>query len=250
LSKIRRIDFSPDEWLAGTIEISDADRGIYITICALIWSRGGRITEELVRRHSCSHGNAIAASISRLEKAGKIVRNGLEIGQKRAENELETAQKRLEKASENGTKGNKIRWNGVTTRSQGNIANHQPSTINHHNKKEDSPNGESKKNILWNPSPDHYRIAEERGYDERWVADQAERYCDWLANTKRRHKDRDRGFRNWIKTANEQRSANGHAGQKKPSAVDSLYEGAARAVAAREARRRAAEPPNGPLLDC
>ena len=129
--KVRRIDFSPDEWLAGTLQLSEFDRGIYITICALIYSRGERIGEELLRRHCRAHGNAISAALSRLENARKIVRNGSEIGQKRCENELETAQKRSENGKENASK----RWNNNgldngTPYAPGN-ANHQPSTTNH-----------------------------------------------------------------------------------------------------------------------
>lgn len=129
--KVRRVDFSADEWLAGTFELSDQDRGVYITICALIWSRGGRIPEGLLRQHCSSHGNAISASLGRLEKAGKIVRNGLEIGQKRAENELETSEKRVRNASENGSKGNKIRWGNDRDPMSPPIANHQLPTTNY-----------------------------------------------------------------------------------------------------------------------
>lgn len=131
--KIRRVDFSPDEWLAGTYELSEFDRGVYITICALIYSRGERIGEELLRRHCQAHGNALNFSLLRLENAGKIARNGSEISQKRCENELETAQKRLRNASENGTLGNEIKKVRAATRSLNGHANHQPSTINHHN---------------------------------------------------------------------------------------------------------------------
>ncbi|HEV2225034.1 MAG TPA: hypothetical protein VGR84_18730 [Candidatus Acidoferrales bacterium] len=139
MKKIRRVDFSPDEWLAGTAELGEFDRGVYITICALIYSRGERIGEELIFRHCRAHGNAIRAALVRLEEARKIVRNGSEIGQKRSENELENARIRLEKHSENGTKGNKIRWNVIATRVPPAIAtiNHQPSTII------ESPNGDS-----------------------------------------------------------------------------------------------------------
>jgi uncharacterized protein YdaU (DUF1376 family) len=128
-SKIRRVDFSPDEWLAGTAELSEFDRGVYITVCALIYSRGGRIGEELLKRHSRAHGNAINSSLLRLEGAGKIVRNGLEIGQKRAEKELETARKRLGNASENGKLGNQIKRLRAATRAGNGHANHhyQPS---------------------------------------------------------------------------------------------------------------------------
>jgi hypothetical protein len=115
--KVRRIDFYPDEWLAGTAELQGLDRGVYITVCALIYSRGGAINEELLRRHCREHGNTLKASLTRLAKAGKIIRNGPEIGQKRSENELETVQKRLRKLSESGTKGNDIKKMRAATRS-------------------------------------------------------------------------------------------------------------------------------------
>jgi len=100
--KVRRIDFSPDEWIAGTQELTLEEEGLYIRICALIWSRGERITYDLLKRSCNAHGNKLNALIHRLEAAGKIVRNGSEIGQKRAENELENAQKRLGKWLEKG----------------------------------------------------------------------------------------------------------------------------------------------------
>jgi uncharacterized protein YdaU (DUF1376 family) len=132
--KARRIDFSPDEWLAGTLGLRPEDRGVYITVCALIYSRGGPIGEELVFAHCRAHGNAIRASLNRLETLGKLIRNGLEISQKRCGIELEKAQKRHEKRIENGAKGG--RPNGLEkpdglddSRAHVTI-NHQPSTIN------------------------------------------------------------------------------------------------------------------------
>jgi len=127
--KVRRVDFSSDEWLAGTIELKGLDRGTYITVCSLIYSRGGPIDEELIFRHMVDHGNAVRASLDRLEQRGKIVRNGSEISQKRCRKELEKAQKRSEKASENGSIGNEIKKLRIATRSGVSIANHQPSTV-------------------------------------------------------------------------------------------------------------------------
>jgi len=138
--KVRRIDFSPDEWIAGTIGMRPEDEGLYIRICVLIWSRGGRITVDLLKRSTNAHGNQVLASLRRLEEAGKIIRKGSEIGQKRAEKELENARKRAGKARENGAKGGRpkglVKPDGFSSRK----ANHQPSTINHQKKekKEDS----------------------------------------------------------------------------------------------------------------
>lgn len=128
--KVRRVDFYPDDWLSGTLELNDLDRGVYITICALIYARGSTITIELLKRHCHSHGNALAASLTRLSEARKIVRTGPEIGQKRCRNELERAEKRLRNASENGTKGNEIKKVIAATRSDVANANNQQPTTN------------------------------------------------------------------------------------------------------------------------
>ena len=151
--KIRRVDFSPDEWLAGTAELSEFDRGVYITICALIYSRGERIGEELLRRHCQAHGNAINSSLSRLEVMRKITRNGSEIGQKRSENELETVQKRLRNASENGIFGNEIKKVRAATRMNGAHANHQLPTINHKRNPLKSPKGDDGFEDFWQVYP-------------------------------------------------------------------------------------------------
>lgn len=108
IRKVRRIDFWPDEWLAGTAELSPYDRGIYITICALIYSRGEWIGIELLARHSGVHGNALNAALKRLALAGKVCLNGAEISQKRCGNELETSRKRLGNAAEKEGESSKV----------------------------------------------------------------------------------------------------------------------------------------------
>jgi len=45
-AKVRRVDFSPDEWLSGTSELSVDEKGAYITVCALIYSRSGPIDDD------------------------------------------------------------------------------------------------------------------------------------------------------------------------------------------------------------
>ena len=127
--KVRRVDFSPDEWLAGTVGLTLEEEGLYIRLCALIWSRGGRVAEDLLRASTKAHGNKVNAVLDRLEAKGKITRNGPEIGQKRAEKELENAEIRLRNASENGQLGNKIKKLKIATRNGVADANHQPSTI-------------------------------------------------------------------------------------------------------------------------
>ena len=42
--KIRRIDFYPDDWLSGTRGLSNAKCGLYWNICALIYSKRGKVS--------------------------------------------------------------------------------------------------------------------------------------------------------------------------------------------------------------
>jgi len=106
VEKIRRVDFSPDEWIAGTLGLTLAEEGLYMRACALIYSHGGPITVELLRK-ACfhDHGNRINACLRRLVELGKLIRNGEEIDQKRCRFELEKARKRIGNAQENGAKG-------------------------------------------------------------------------------------------------------------------------------------------------
>lgn len=135
--KVRRIDFSPDEWLAGTVPLDNAERGLYITACALIYSAGGPIPIPHLRAACRDHGNAFSRQLRRLIELGKLSRNGEEIVNKRSINELQKADKR----AANGRQNIAQRWknNGLNdelvlqaTNTRARAINHQPST----NKKE------------------------------------------------------------------------------------------------------------------
>lgn len=99
--KVRRIDFAPDEWLGGTVELKPYDRGVYITICALIYSRGESIGMDLIRRHCGVHMTALKASIARLAACRKIDVDGASVSQARCARELFFADLRLKKWAEN-----------------------------------------------------------------------------------------------------------------------------------------------------
>jgi uncharacterized protein YdaU (DUF1376 family) len=94
--KIRRVDFYPDEWLAGTEELEADECGVYIRICALIYSHGGPIRADGLAKRCRVHGNAFRRIKTRLIDLGKIIETGGEITVKRCEKELENARKRLE----------------------------------------------------------------------------------------------------------------------------------------------------------
>jgi uncharacterized protein YdaU (DUF1376 family) len=168
MSKIRRVDFSPDEWLAGTRMLSAEERGLYWDCCALIYSHGGPIEDDEewlkkalgvdVRTWRRVRGRLIELrKLSSVDVDGKShLMNG------RAGREIEAAGGRIDKASRGG-KGkaekraaaqHRPNFGGTSNGSSSDVqakseqisseindlgaANHQPSTINHH-KEESSP---------------------------------------------------------------------------------------------------------------
>jgi uncharacterized protein YdaU (DUF1376 family) len=44
--KIRRVDWSPTEWLEGTSNLTVVEKGCYITVCSLIYARGEPIDDD------------------------------------------------------------------------------------------------------------------------------------------------------------------------------------------------------------
>jgi hypothetical protein len=54
--KVRRVDFYPDEWLAGTFNLAADERGVYVTICALIYSHCGPIKADGLGKFCGLHG--------------------------------------------------------------------------------------------------------------------------------------------------------------------------------------------------
>jgi uncharacterized protein YdaU (DUF1376 family) len=154
--KIRRIDFSPDEFIAGTMELSDAECGLYWRLCSLIYSRGRSVSRDELRAVTPSHGNTFNALLRRLIATGKVIANDADLIVKRCANELEKAGKRIANLRENGAKGGR-----PTSKSNG-IAKPtglfppradvraEPSTTNHQHIKE----RESKLSLKKDAPPD------------------------------------------------------------------------------------------------
>ncbi|MBF0335302.1 MAG: DUF1376 domain-containing protein [Alphaproteobacteria bacterium] len=108
--KPRRIDFSPDELIAGiTGKLDPLEFGVFWMICTLIYSNGGPIANDeawISRIFRKTNPRTIRAAIDRLIEAGKIERTGTgELMVKRCRTELESALKRMRNAAENGAKG-------------------------------------------------------------------------------------------------------------------------------------------------
>lgn len=105
MTKVRYVDFYHDEWLAGTIGLDPFDIGIYITACAMIYSRGGAVERDDLKRAVRCHGHAFKAALERLLRGGKLHERGSQITCKRCSNELQKAVKRVANAAQNGAKG-------------------------------------------------------------------------------------------------------------------------------------------------
>ena len=108
MTKPRRTDFYPDDWLAGTFELTLEEEGAYIRICALIYSKGCPIPDNDrwlagMCRVSIRRWRSLRDSLIAKEKI--TAEDGL-IRQHRCEFELEKARERSQKQAENVAK----RW--------------------------------------------------------------------------------------------------------------------------------------------
>ena len=104
--KVRRIDFYPDEFIAGVGGMAVEAIGMYWFVCSLIASSGDAIS---INDHRLSVLNCRADKreriINSLVSVGKLTRNGDEIGNKRIQNEIATAEDRIQNSRTNGHLG-------------------------------------------------------------------------------------------------------------------------------------------------
>lgn len=106
MTKIRRVDFYPDDFIAGTVALSLVERGLFWTACAMIYSHGGPIEEADLRRLCPSHGRTFRIALDRLLALGKVLRQSDgKLDAKRCQSELKRAANRVANAYQNGSKG-------------------------------------------------------------------------------------------------------------------------------------------------
>lgn len=148
--KARRVDFFPDEYIAGVGGVLRADeQGIYWMICTLIMSEGGAIEQNDRRFAALCQIRPVDVRklVDGLVEKGKIVRQSDgKLSQKRAQSEVEKSLNRIQTASENGSNGGrprgKIEQNQHSDEAGGFFTeklttNHQPATTNHQPIEED-----------------------------------------------------------------------------------------------------------------
>jgi len=140
--KIRRADFYPDDWLAGTLVLTLEERGAYITICALIYSSADRLLDDdRYLAGVCRVDVRVWRRIKlRLIALGKLsIEDGL-VRNTRCTSEINKGIQRIKEAREAGRVGGRKSARErsqdidltVATAEASAEANHQPAPNNQH----------------------------------------------------------------------------------------------------------------------
>src|SRR4029077_18727971 len=107
--KLRRIDWSFDEWIAGTLGMTLEEEGLYCRIVNRIYSRGEALPDDPaeVARLCGLRPQQVRRLLPKLR--GKFDETPGKLRQNRCETEMKLARNRLESARLNGAKGGKSR---------------------------------------------------------------------------------------------------------------------------------------------
>lgn len=152
--KIRRIDWSPDEWIAGTWSVlSIVETAVYQQVIQQCYSRGGLCPNDatyIAKAFREGHWRTVRFAIDALVAMGKLTLSddGRWLSNGRATRELRRADKRVKDAARAGHEGGKERARRAQARhevaknndlGQARLGNHQPSTINDQKRRKDLP---------------------------------------------------------------------------------------------------------------
>lgn len=224
--KVRRIDFYPDEYIAGVGGVLRAeDQGVYWMICSLITSQGGAIdfNERRISGLCLMRPADLRKSVDRLIEKGKITLTGDgKLFQKRAQSELEKSAKRIQSAAENGANGGrpskKTDENQSNDKAAGSFGekltnNQQPATSNT-SLRSVAPAAPKPKphrlSVGWKLPEEARKWALEKGVSSDWIATEVEKIINWSINSKNGAKlDWFAAWRNWVQKALEDRPIRG-----------------------------------------
>jgi len=94
--------FFPSDWISGVSGLSAAERGVYVTLLAIIYDRGGPVERDDTRlARQCGLPKAgFARSLQALIDTGKITEDGVWLSNNRAKNELTERENRIVKAKD------------------------------------------------------------------------------------------------------------------------------------------------------
>lgn len=215
--KVRRVDFSPDEFLVGIAGMPADEIGVYWVVCCLIYSSGGPIPEDderLGRLSGASHQKLPHILRSLVERRHKLDLEGGLLSNKRAVNELERAEHRATNAISNGLQGGRPSNKSKDLEKPGGseneklTINHQLPTINQQSLGADAPKRppRSLKRVFpsdWKPDETDIAYAKAAGYGDAWIADQAERCRDHHSSRENKFSNFHAVWRTWVKRAPE-----------------------------------------------
>src|SRR5215469_7023671 len=155
MSKVRRIDFYPDDFLVGTSGMNPTEGWVYWIACVLMYSRGGPIQIDDLRRWLRLRGVHFQQAFDALVEAGKLTLDGSSIRSQRVLNELSRASQRVLKLSSNGSQGGRPPRdaNGLA-KPDGFLAREQSATNNQHA----SPDGDASPPESVPPREEHHHV--------------------------------------------------------------------------------------------
>lgn len=107
--KPRRVDLSPDNFIAGVSGLMSAEElGVYWLMCLLYYSHGGEFDYDEKRFVSMlpgTHWRSFRAAFEKLQDLGKVSSGSGHVSVKGCAGPLQDALKRIARAAENGSKG-------------------------------------------------------------------------------------------------------------------------------------------------
>lgn len=211
--------FFPSDWLAGTAMLTPFERGVYITLCCIIFESGGTAPQDSKRLAmvcGCTT-NHLNATVDRLVEQGKLLRDEDGLHNDRVSIELNHSLTRSQSASTSASR----RWEKGKQKQQTGDANasatHYAKDANQNqNQREKKEAVASKKNRKGSRIPEGYvpniGYAVQRGLSEQQAGMEGEKFLNyWAAQPGQRgvKLDWDATWRNWVINAIERGSGNG-----------------------------------------
>lgn len=210
--------FFTSDWLTGVALLSDNERGVYMTLLALMYDGGGPIErkdERLARVCGCKRKSDFVKALNVLIEDGKIIDRDGFLSNERAENELKNREEMSQKQSEKAHK----RWSGSSEKIQQNQQKPDAAASERHmpdeclsearsQREKEEPNGSSKKNGSrlpenWQLPKEWGEWAVEQGVPPDTVRFEADRFRDyWIGKTGANAVKKSwlATWRNWIRT--------------------------------------------------
>ncbi len=101
--KVLWVRFYSDDWIVGTMNLNNREKGIYIQVCAGIWSTGGPIDIDYLKK--ICPGKGFKQGLAKLAELGKVTITGRFVSNSRAIRERFRADSETIRRRFNGAKG-------------------------------------------------------------------------------------------------------------------------------------------------